>query len=44
LMGPGMMTVWLKTLAPGLVDWLTFKMFLEPIIRRAKAGKIEVKP
>jgi short-subunit dehydrogenase len=44
LMGPGMMTVWLKTLAPGLVDWLTFKIFLEPIIRRAKAGKIEVKP
>jgi short-subunit dehydrogenase len=43
LMGPGMMTVWLKTLAPGLVDWLTFKIFLEPIIRRAKAGKIEVK-
>jgi NAD(P)-dependent dehydrogenase (short-subunit alcohol dehydrogenase family) len=44
LMGPGMMTVWLKTLAPGFVDWLTFKMFLEPIIRRAKAGKIEVNP
>lgn len=43
LMGPGALTIWLKILAPGLVDWLTFKMFLEPIIRRAKAGKIEVK-
>lgn len=44
LMGPGTLAVWLKTLAPGLVDWLTFKMLLEPIIRRAKAAKIEVKP
>ncbi|MCL4529706.1 MAG: SDR family oxidoreductase [Chloroflexi bacterium] len=42
LMGPGALAVWLKVIAPGLVDWLTFKMFLEPIIRRAKAGKIEV--
>jgi len=43
LMGPGGLAVWLKTLAPDLLDWLTFKIFLEPAIRRAKAGKIEVK-
>jgi len=43
LMGPGRLTVWLKTLAPGLLDWLVSKIFLEPAIRRIKAGKIEVK-
>jgi short-subunit dehydrogenase len=37
LMGLGVLTVWLKTLAPGLVDWLAIKVFLEPAIRRAKA-------
>ena len=42
LMGPGIFAVLFKTLAPGLVDWLTFKIFLEPAIKRAKAGKIEV--
>lgn len=42
LMGPGALAIWLKTLAPGLLDWLTYKVFLEPAIRRAKAGKIEV--
>jgi short-subunit dehydrogenase len=44
LMGPGALTVWLKTLAPGFVDWLAVKVFLEPAIRRAKAAQIEVKP
>jgi len=43
LMGPGALAVWLKALAPGLLDWLAVKVFLEPAIRRAKAGKIEVK-
>lgn len=43
LMGPGALTIWLKTLAPGLVDWLTVKFFLEPAIRRAKAAQREVK-
>jgi short-subunit dehydrogenase len=43
LMGPGALAVWLKLLAPGFLDWLSVKMFLEPVIRRAKAGKIEVK-
>jgi len=42
LMGPGILASWLKVIAPGLLDWLTFKVFLEPIVRRAKAGKIEV--
>jgi len=43
LMGPGALAVWLKVLAPGLLDWLSVKIFLEPVIRRAKAGKIVVK-
>ncbi len=42
LMGPGALGLWLKLIAPGFLDWLTVKIFLEPIIRRAKAGKIEV--
>jgi short-subunit dehydrogenase len=41
LMRPGMLTVWLKLLAPGFLDWLSVKMFLEPVIRRAKMGRIE---
>jgi short-subunit dehydrogenase len=43
LMGPGALAVWLKLLAPGFVDWLSVKMFLEPAIRRAKAAQSEVK-
>jgi short-subunit dehydrogenase len=43
LMGPGTLAVWIKAFAPGLLDWLTFKIFLEPIIKRARAGKIDVK-
>lgn len=43
LMGPGVWAVLFKTLAPGFLDWLTFKVFLEPAIKRARAGKIEVK-
>jgi len=43
LMGPGMVSVWLKVFAPGFVDWLAVKIILEPIIRRARAGKIELK-
>lgn len=39
LMGPGALAVWIKLLAPGLMDWLTFKVFLEPIIRRARAAQ-----
>ncbi len=42
LMGPGPLAVWLRLLAPGLLDWLTIKVFLEPAARRARAGKIEV--
>jgi len=39
LMGPGTLAVWLKVLAPGFVDWLSVRMFLEPAIRRAKAAQ-----
>jgi short-subunit dehydrogenase len=39
LMGPGTLAVWLKLLAPGFLDWFSVKMFLEPVIRRAKAAQ-----
>jgi short-subunit dehydrogenase len=42
LMGPGVLAVLIRTLAPGLLDKLTVKIFLEPAIKRAKAGKVEV--
>ena len=38
LMGPGPLAVWLKLLAPGFFDWLTVKIFLEPVIRRGRRG------
>lgn len=41
LLGPGVLAVWLKTLAPGLLDWLAIKVFLEPAIRRAKAAQLK---
>jgi short-subunit dehydrogenase len=39
LMGPGPLAVWLKVLAPGLLDWLAVKLFLEPAIRRVKTAQ-----
>jgi len=42
LMGPGVLTTWLKLIAPGFVDWFAVEMFLKSAARRAKAGKIEV--
>ncbi len=42
LMGPGILATWFKVIAPDFLDWLTYKVFLEPAIRRAKAGKVEV--
>jgi short-subunit dehydrogenase len=39
LMGPGWLAVWLKVLAPGLLDWLAVKVFLEPVIRRTRAAE-----
>jgi short-subunit dehydrogenase len=41
LMGPGVLVVLLKALAPGLVDWLTVKVFLAAAARRVRSGKIE---
>jgi len=43
LMGPTALAAWLKVFAPGFVDWLSVKMFLEPVIRRARAAKVEAK-
>ncbi len=38
--GPGTLAAWLKVLAPGFLDWLLVKIYLEPVIRRVKAGKV----
>lgn len=38
LLGPGPLAVWLKLIAPGLLDWLTIKVFLEPAARRARSN------
>jgi short-subunit dehydrogenase len=43
LMGPGVLAVWLKALAPGFLDWLAVKVFLEPVIRRARAAQAKTK-
>ena len=43
LMGPGVLAVWLKVLAPGFLDWLAIKVFLEPVIRRARAAQAKMK-
>lgn len=43
LMGPGVLAVWLKVLAPGFLDWLAVKIFLEPAIRRARAAQAKMK-
>jgi short-subunit dehydrogenase len=42
LMGPGNIGLLFKTFAPGLLDWWTIKFVLEPAIRRARSGKVEV--
>ncbi len=43
LMGPGTLAVWLRLLAPGLLDWLSIKVFLEPAARRARAAQAEMR-
>jgi short-subunit dehydrogenase len=43
LMGPGALAVWLKVIAPGFLDWLAVKVFLEPAARRAKAAQAREK-
>ena len=43
LMGPGALATWLKLVAPGLLDWVAYKIFLEPVIRRARANPSEGK-
>jgi len=35
--------VWLKLIAPGFLDWLSVKIFLEPVIRRAKVKQGQVR-
>ncbi len=36
LMGPGVLAVWLKAIAPGFLDWFAVKVFLGAAIRRAR--------
>ncbi|RPI86969.1 MAG: SDR family oxidoreductase [Chloroflexi bacterium] len=43
LMGPGWLAVWLKILSPRMLDWLTIKVFLEPVIRRAREAQKEMR-
>ena len=43
LMGPGALAVWLKVFAPRFLDWLVIKLFLEPVIRRARAAQVKSK-
>ena len=38
LMRPGLLAVWLKLIAPGVLDWFVVKAFLEPAIKRARAS------
>lgn len=39
LVGPGRLRVWLKLLAPDLLEWATIKFVMEPAIRRARAAQ-----
>lgn len=39
LLGPGRLAVWLKVLAPGLLDWITIKVFMEGVARRVRAAQ-----
>ena len=41
LMGPGGLLVWLKLIAPDLLDWVLIRMILMPIAKRTRAGKIQ---
>ena len=43
LMGPGALGAWLKVLAPGLLDWMVVKVFLEPVIRRVRKAQTAAK-
>ncbi|MBN1874294.1 MAG: SDR family oxidoreductase [Anaerolineae bacterium] len=39
LMGPGWLAVWLRMIAPGLMDKITIEMVLKPAVRRAKKAQ-----
>jgi short-subunit dehydrogenase len=41
LMWPGPLAVWLKLLAPGLLDRIVLRAFLRPAIRRAAQAKMD---
>ena len=39
VMGPGLLAIWLKLIAPGWVDKLTIETFLRPAINRVSGAK-----
>lgn len=39
LMGPGRLATWLKTIAPGRLDWIAINVFLKSAVRRAQANQ-----
>jgi len=39
LMPPGLLASWIRLIAPGLLDRLTIKLFLEPALRRVQAAR-----
>lgn len=41
LMGPGWLAVWLRLIAPGLVDKITVDIVLKPVARRVKKARNE---
>jgi short-subunit dehydrogenase len=44
VMGPGWLGAWLKLIAPGILEWITIKVFLESAARRVSAGQTVKKP
>ena len=42
LMGPGWLAGWVRLLAPGLLDWITIKIFLGAAARRVRANQDKV--
>jgi hypothetical protein len=44
VMWPGPMGVWLKLLAPGLMDRVTIQMFLRSAVERVKKGRDRSQP
>jgi short-subunit dehydrogenase len=44
MMGPGKLVVWMKTLAPGMMDWYTERIFFKSIRQRLEAAMRNTPP